>query len=278
MSLFELVSSKWREFGSFHKLYVGFLLFLAYNKKHISRPKRTIRKIVLYYRICDKGYPKEKPDYITKENCVRNALKVFPPQEVEWHVMGDNISDDTYKMLLRYFPDSTIERVSVGNGAGTFRLVYEKALSLDDDVLVYFLEDDYLHIDDSLNKLKSAAESNYTDYFTLYDHPDKYGESSNPYVIKGGESSVVYWCDSRHWKETNSTTMTFAAFVDVLKKDKKVFWRWTERKHPWDFNIFTDLRKVYGRSLSCPIPSLSTHGESAFLANGIEWSETIDKQ
>ena len=75
MSLLKLICSKWREFGSFHKLYVGLLLFFAYNKKHTSRPKRTIRKVVVYYRICDKGYPKEKPDYITKENCLRNVQR-----------------------------------------------------------------------------------------------------------------------------------------------------------------------------------------------------------
>jgi hypothetical protein len=145
----------------------------------------------------------------------------------------------------------------------------------EDDVLVYFLEDDYLHIPHSFDYLREAAECNYTDYLTLYDNPDKYSNEINPYVTHEGESSIVYWCGHRHWKETNSTTMTFAAFSDVLKKDKKIFWNWTNGQHPWDFILFTDLRKVNGRRLSCPIPSCSTHGETTTLAEGIDWDHIV---
>jgi len=262
---------KLRMFNTPHKLWVGLHLLFANLKRNHIRPKRTIGKVVLYYRICEKGYPKEKPDYITKEHCLENAVKAFPLNKVEWHVLADNISDMTYQMILKYVPAETVKRVSVGHGAGTFRMVYEEALLQEDDVLVYFLEDDYLHIPHSLDFLKEAAECNYTDYLTLYDHPDKYSNEKNPYVTREGESSIVYWCGHRHWKETNSTTMTFAAFADVLKQDKKTFWNWTKDRHPWDFVLFTDLRKMSGRRLSCPIPSCSTHGEQLSLAKGIDW-------
>ena len=154
-----------------------------------------------------------------------------------------------------------------------FSMGYERAILQSDDTLVYFLEDDYLHVPHSLDYLKEAAECNYTDYLTLYDHPDKYTNDINPFITGGGELSHVFWCGHRHWKQTNSTTMTFAAFVNVLKKDKKTFFRWTNGCHPWDFLMFTDLIKMKGRSLSCPIPSCSTHGETSFLAKGVEWEK-----
>ena len=46
------------------------------SKKTVNKPE--IRRIVIVYRISDVGYPKEKPDYINNENCLRNAVEKFP--------------------------------------------------------------------------------------------------------------------------------------------------------------------------------------------------------
>lgn len=240
------------------------------------RPQRTMGDFFLYYRICDQGYPKIKPDYITKENCLKNAVREFPLEKVKWTVVADNVCDETYKMICRYIPENQVRRVSVGHGAGTFRLVYGEAIKNKPDDFIYFLEDDYLHLPGSYDVLIEAAKCNYADYYTLYDHPDKYGRNSpNPFVTTEGEKSVVYWCRNHHWKVTNSTTMTFAAFVDVLRDDQKTFWRWTETKHPYDFHIFTEMRLFNHKYLLSPIPSLSTHGETEFLSLGIEWDKVV---
>jgi hypothetical protein len=215
-----------------------------------------------------------KPEYITKEHCLANAVSEFPLDQVEWHVLADNISEATYQMALKYVPADRIKMISVGHGAGTFRIAYEEAMRHEDDALVYFLEDDYLHVPRSLEFLREAAECNYTDYLTLYDHPDKYGfRAQNPYIKDGGEKTKVFLTDNHHWKFTNSTTMTMAAFVDVLKRDKSTWWRWTETKHPYDFQIFVDLRCFSKARLISPIPSLSTHGEVIMLAPLINWED-----
>ena len=239
-----------------------------------KRQERSIGKVVVFYRICDQGYPKDKPIYITKENCLRNAVQSFPINKCEWHVLADNVSDKTYDMITKYVPACNVKRVSVGHGAGTFRVVYEKALDYNNNDLIYFREDDYLHLPDSLECLISAAKQNYADYITLYDHPDKYGfKDNNPYVKEGGEKTKVFLTDNHHWKLTDSTTMTVAAFVDVLKRDKATWWRWTETRHPYDFQIFVDLRCFSKAHLISPIPSLSTHGEVVMLAPLINWEE-----
>ena len=41
----------------------------------------------------------------------------------------------------------------------------------------------------------------------------------NPYCKGGAEDTRVYLTESTHWKITNSTTMTFACFSEILKKD-----------------------------------------------------------
>lgn len=261
-----------------HQLWVNFcVLFSTIMISKKKRPSRHVRKVVLYYRISDSGYKKVKPDYITKENCLANAVKRFPHDKVEWYLMADNVCEETYNMILKYVPCERVTRVSVGHGAGTFRMVYESALQQPDDSLIYFLEDDYLHVDGAYEVLVNAAEKNLCDYYTLYDNPDKYDviKPNNPFVCKGGEKSRVFWCKNHHWKISNSTTMTFATFVDILKRDKKIFWRWTSGKLPYDYMIFNDLRVTKNSHISSPIPSMSTHGETALLAPGISWEEQI---
>lgn len=238
-----------------------------------KRKTRKVEEVYLYYRICDHGYPKEKPKYITKENCLKNAVARFPLNKVHWIVYADNVCEETYQMICKYVPENQVRRVRIGHGAGTFRLVYEDAIKKNPDDLIYFLEDDYIHSEGAFEALIDAAECNYTDYFTLYDHPAMYDycAQQNPFNVFGGEKSVVYWCKTHHWKQTNSTTMTLAAYVDTLQKDKNVFWRWTETRHPYDFHIFMDFRIFTRRKLSCPIPSFSTHGEYEWLAPGKDW-------
>ena len=89
------------------------------------------------YRIADKGYKKDKPEYINNKNCLKNASDIFS-DNCDWHVMADNISKETEQMILCY--QSKLNHVSVGHGAGTFNLALDKALSFNDDDVVYFLE------------------------------------------------------------------------------------------------------------------------------------------
>jgi hypothetical protein len=71
----------------------------------------------IIYRISDAGYSKVKPAYINNEHCLRNAVGVFP--DAIFHVIADNVSEDTYAMICKYVHSNQIMRVSVGHGAGT---------------------------------------------------------------------------------------------------------------------------------------------------------------
>lgn len=241
------------------------------------RNKRKINNIYIYYRISDNGYKnKIKPSYITKLNCLKNALNVFKGNNVYFKVYVDSVIPSTEKMIHKLCDNrenTEVINIDTHSNGFSFRKVYEDACKLSNDDLVYFLEDDYLHLENALECLKNAAEWNYTDYITLYDHPDKYDNFSydvNPFCKDMGEATKVFKTDNHHWKITNSTTMTFAAFVDTLKRDKEIFWRYTEIGYPYDFEIFKTLSEE-NKFVSSPIPSLSTHGETKFLAPFVDW-------
>ena len=224
----------------------------------------------IIYRISDAGYKKEKPEYIDNEKCLANATKVF--KDADWLVIADNCSDQTLSMIKKY--QSNIEIVSVGHGAGTFNLALDKALELDNDEIVYFIENDYLHKHDSIKILQDGFSLG-ASFVALYDHPDKYLDPSkggNPYCEGGGEETRVYLTNTCHWKITNSTTMTFAAKVSTLKRVELILRKWTSEKHPNDFQMFLELREK-GELLITPLPGYATHGETAWLSPLIDWSK-----
>ena len=228
----------------------------------------------LIYRISDAGYNKVKPDYIDNEKCLQNFCNAFYDHINDIHIIADNCSEPTINMINRYVSPSNIEKVSVGHGAGTFNLALDKALKWEDDEIVYFVENDYLHKPNSSDILKEGFDLG-ASFVALYDHPDKYIDprsGGNPYCEGGAEDTRVYLTNSCHWKITNSTTMTFASKVSILKQTEDILRKHTSGTHPNDFHIFLELRDN-NHLLITPIPGYATHGESAWLSPLTDWSQ-----
>lgn len=228
----------------------------------------------IIYRISDAGYNKIKPEYINNEACLKNAIKIFPWEEHDWSIIADNISKETNDMIQKYIPRNYIDYVSVGNGAGTFNLALDEALGYDDETIIYFIENDYLHKPNS-DKIIIEGLQLGAPFVTLYDHPDKYMDPSiggNPFCQGGAEDTRVYLSESCHWKLTNATTMTFASTVKTLKRTESTLRKWTQGSYPEDFKMFLDLRDQ-NELLISSIPGYSTHGETAWLTPLTDWSK-----
>ena len=221
----------------------------------------------IIYRISDSGYNKVKPKYINNESCLANATKIF--KNAHWSILADNISSDTNDMIQKYHPRSEISYLEIGHGGGTFNIALNEALSYDDDEIIYFLEDDYLHRPNSDVVLEDIFNNYQIDFVSLYDHPDKY-EIDDPELTK------VYSTNYCHWKLVTSTTMTFAAKVKTLKENEKILRRHTKGSHPHDALMFEELndnRKL----LVTPIPGYSTHGETRYLTPHINWKKIANE-
>jgi hypothetical protein len=235
----------------------------------------------IIYRISDAGYNKVKPSYINNENCLKNAVKIFSNTYDDWKVIADNISEPTDYMIQKYVHVDDIDYVSVGHGAGTFNLALDYALTLPDDEIVYFLENDYLHREGSLEVLKEGLNLG-ASFVSLYNHPDKYlnpQNGGNPEVdTDGGYITKLYRGETEIFALYNSTTMTFAAKVSTLKRVEPILRKYTQGTYPEDFKMFLELRNN-GEFLLCPINSYSTHGETQWLGvlSGVE-RENLEKE
>ena len=168
-----------------------------------------------------------------------------------------------------------IDHTNYKSGGKSFIHALEKGLECDDDTILYFVEDDFLHKNDSKKIILEGFRLG-ADYVSLYDHPDKYLDGTkggNPQVEYGGEVTRLMLSESCHWKLSNSTVLTFAAKAKTIKKDFSVWKKCVlESPHLGSYHAFTELRDQ-GRSLITSVPGYATHGETKWLSPLTDWSK-----
>lgn len=225
--------------------------------------------MLIIYRISEEGagYKKVKPDYINNENCLKNALRIFPEHLYEWLIIADNLTLNSQDMIREYYRGE-IKHVSVGHGAGTFNIALDEALKSGEKYF-YFIENDYIHLQGAPDVLYDAFQLG-ADYVTLYLHPDKFIApqlGGNPNVDEdGGCFTKIYQGKTELFGLFDSTTMTFGATKQTLVRDEHILRKWTNMGHyPRDFDMFLELKQI-GRTLLCPLLTKSTHGETNWLA------------
>jgi len=169
-----------------------------------------------------------------------------------------------YKELIERvvpFEKEFIEGNNLEN-LGSFRKQVEIACGLDDYVL--FQEDDYLYVPDVGEKLQKAVEK--FDFVTPQDEYLYY--FNEPRHIGKYEIKVIA---DHHFREVNSTTLTFACHSKLIKENKDIIY-----KHEiWDFPMWQEIRGKDYR-IWCPIPTFATHLADN-LAPCVDWGEVCQK-
>lgn len=236
--------------------------------------------VQIIYRISDGGNPKKKIANGGKIHCLENCIRTFGRNNI--HIFADNCRNETLEMIRRLELEPKI--ISLGNAFSWRHIAEYSFLTFSENQAIYLLEDDYLHLPDSTRALTEGLEL--ADYVTLYDHPDKYqtfgsnGGGPNPYIEDNSEHTRIWISENYHWKQTNSTTMTFCTRVKTLKEDWPFWLKFTSEGFPNDFGAFQFLQgigswenRIFGgkRKLISCIPGLSTHTETAWLSPHQNW-------
>ncbi len=250
----------------------------------------------VYYRISDKGNPKEKIPNADKFTCLDNAIKEFGADNI--NVIADNCNSETLDFIASN--GLKFEETSFGN-SGSFIYMVNKIISdHDSEIPVYLLEDDYIHLPGSRKAILEGLAI--ADYVTLYDHPDKYfteDKGGSPMNFRSLRLTRLYATESSHWRETDSTTMTFACKVSTLEADLNIWKRYCVHRNPDDYHAFMEItpttlsdlfsfivrlrkreslllvKKLLSRrrthTLISAVPAKATHAEVRWLAPVIDW-------
>jgi hypothetical protein len=220
----------------------------------------------LFYRISDKSYTKPKMPGATKEVCLKNFLSCFADLIFTDEVINKGkrppitiLADNCTRATMKIVNDTglPVMEIQLGNAGSAFRAIELAVDTLDNDEIVYFSEDDYLHTGKAVPLIEDGLK--HSDYVTLYDHPDKYTTQYG-----GGETSRVVMTRNSHFRYTISTCMTFGTRVKTLIEDMDIWKKWTSEDHPYDHEIFNDLR-AKSRSLILPIPGAACHMDLTFF-------------
>ena len=219
-------------------------------------------------------------------------------------VLLDNCPPSYRELFLSLFDAPDLELLPL-DGEGnwrTFRRQIDLLAAQEAAEVVYFAEDDYLYLPDSLARMTEFLRAHAdADFLTAYDHPDLYRLRLHRHPARTRDQGAT------RWRTTLSTCLTFMTTRRTLRETRAVFesyargnsdlglWMSLTKFHA--FNPFTAARclpdggfvpasialawrhawrqLLRGRRyhLWTPAPSLATHMEATGLAPGIPWAE-----
>ena len=207
-----------------------------------------------------------RPQGFDFEKCFINLLNTIEGKNIDLHVVMDGNPKTNF--VDKYKDKATIHQIKAGNDFPSFQETCKIAKNIvtNPTDLVYFLENDYLH---TLNWVEKITElfSTYKllHYVSLYDHKDKYLAPQYEDLV-----SKIFLTENHHWRTTPSTCGSFIITSELLEQDYD-FLTSVEGDH----NKFTLLNEQRNRMVINPIPGLSTHCIEGLMSPTINWEKHV---
>lgn len=209
-----------------------------------------------------------RPSWFCYEKCFINLLNSIKDQNVELHVVFDKAAGDFLDNFISKYRESfTLHEIIAGNDMDSYFTTWKIAQqqNIPEGDLIYFLENDYLHVSNWVNLVVEFFRENpknmRNNYLSLYDHNDKYF-----YEMYDNLTSKILASKNRHWRTTPSTCGSFIINKTVFDLDFDV-----HTTVHGDHQKFLDINSSRGRCVITPLPSLSTHCMTNLLAPTINW-------
>lgn len=250
-------------------------------------------------------YPNDK--FKMSEICLKSFVKSLGNLNVKVIVIFDGCGDEYRKLFNRELNNFDYEFInvnSIGNGR-TFKIQLD-LLSQAESNFVYFAEDDYFYLNNSIQELLDFVKNNNVDFATAYDHLDYYNHK-----LHKNKKPILIEYEGKKYTKRLTTTMTFLAKKESLIEAYDIFE--TYSRNNWDnsmwlaitsnklINPFEFIRLVCGdlqmmkmyikaliytpkylfksKKYSLWIPNLgtATHLDNKFLSPGINWKNEFEK-
>lgn len=213
---------------------------------------------------------RSRPEWFDKQQVFENFKRTINPDLADYKVIYDGFYDPDInnRPAPKWLCDNqtgSIVQIHEGNEAKSFLKTLDVVLSQDlpDDAIIYFLEDDYLHVPGWCEAIIEGFKLG-VDYLTGLDHGDKYRDYPDL-------TSKLFVSDSYHWRTTPSTTNTFAVKMGTLRQDIEIHRKYSENLEiTQDHSKFTDLCGR-GRVLVSSVPGFSTHCSPSDMSPVINW-------
>jgi hypothetical protein len=231
-----------------------------------------MKKIEVFLRHCYhsnlKYSTQNRPDWWNKEKVFQNFKRTLNSDTTNYTIIYDKHYGERENTFLK--DEENVYEINCGMESKSFIQTLDYILSQDfeNETIIYFLEDDYIHRP-NWDVILMDGFNLPIHYVTLYDHGDKYQEMYKDLMTK------VLHTQYSHWMPTPSTTNTFATKFKTLKQDHLIHRKYSTNYEPsFDHGKFLELNQE-GRNLISCIPGYSTHCHLEFLSPCIDWKQYL---
>ena len=209
--------------------------------KSTKKASKDKNYITFNITILDAGSPKE--DMALIERVLKNS-------ELKFNIIYLNLNEYLKRIKIIKRNNYQIENNMKSTMASIIKS-FELAKDLDD--LVYFVEDDYIHDDESISEMISAYEK----FSTILKDEIFIVPVDYPYLYQKNQSTNVLIGQKNHWRSVKESLLTFLTSKKMINKYYSDLLKMGEIEHePYE----TILHSIYDKE-NCfsPIPSLALH-------------------
>lgn len=228
-----------------------------------------------YYSRLQELPDRERPKWFNKRKVFENFKNTLNPSLVNYTIIYDEHYGSIDKTFLS--TEKNVEIIDCGSECDSFLQTLDivQSKNFDDDQIIYFLEDDYLHRPGWCDILLEGFSIN-SSYVTLYDFEHYIGK---------GYLSEIFVTQNSHWRAAPATTNTFACKYRTLLEDLEVHQKYSSShaiKEEDGFYFSKDYDKFWElhnneKYLISSIPGWSTHCDANFISPTINWEKVINE-
>ncbi len=236
--------------------------FRAINSiiKSIKFSQKFTKNINYKISVIDSG--SNEKDLITIKKMLKNSL-------IKNKIINLNLDQFTDKIKVINKNNEIFENNMKSTMASILQSFYFAKENCED--IIYFVEDDYVHKEESILEMILAYEK----LSTLFEKEIFLCPVDYPYLYKSDEPTKVYLGHKNHWRTVKESLLTFLTSKQMLERHwDKLIEMATIESFPYE----TALHKIYKiEKCFSPIPSLAMHCtniNSTFgLSPNINWKK-----
>jgi hypothetical protein len=271
------------------------------------------KDLIIAYRIYP-GISKVPPVFSDNklklaELCLKSFIDALGNINFKIIAILDNCPDIYVELFNKYIKSKDLEiiRTPLTGNAGTFGLQMNLLLNQDTSDVVFFAEDDYFYLPDTIKVMLDFINSNNKpDFLTPFDHLDYYTHPMHDKIYRTINHNEF------EWREAATTCMTFMTRKDTLQATKNIFYTYAKKNYDnslwlaltktdifspaYHFKLFREydqypkflakltyfswMQLLTGKryKLFAPKPSLATHMDNICLAPDIDWYSLFNNQ
>ncbi len=207
-------------------------------------------------------------DHNSEKNVIQKYKQILNNQFFDYEIV--NLEFEKYKSSIDNINQQN-KTVTENQKSNMANIKQSLNLAKNSDDLIYFVEDDYLHKDNSIEEMiytyeKLSTLFNDELFLCPIDYPYLYMEPNKTNILIG---------NSHHWRRIDQTLCTFLTSGQMINKHFNQLVSMCEKEHyPFEKPLHEIYKKEYCFS---PIPSLAVHFTNINSIYGISPNVNLDK-